>query len=210
MSKIGVIVLAAGAGRRLGAGPKAHVALGAETLLSRVVRSCRVAGLEDICVVGSLADPAIERACAALGVALERNAEPDRGMFSSVRVGLRAIAGAWSGGAIVFPVDVPLVLATTVASLARALSTSGDDAWVRPVHEGRRGHPVALGAGLFTRLLALGPTMPLRDALGAVEPRSVDVHCADAGIVIDIDTIDDLAAVRSRVEGRAQQRDVSR
>lgn len=200
LGDVEVIVLAAGAGRRLGAGPKAHVRLGAETLLSRVVRSARGAGLEEIRVVGGAADPSIAGACAALDVVLAQNPEPERGMFSSVQVALRA--SARSVGAIIFPVDVPLVETSTVASLARALASAGADAWVRPVHAGRRGHPIGLGAGLLAPLLELDPVTPLRDALVAVGARPLDVPSADAGVVLDIDTPDDLAAARTKLAAR--------
>ena len=53
---VAVVILAAGSGRRLGLGPKAHVELRGESFLSRVVDTCRGAGLGPTWVVGSVDD----------------------------------------------------------------------------------------------------------------------------------------------------------
>lgn len=187
--EIVVVVLAAGEGRRLGLGPKAHVLLGGEALLARVVRSCREAGLTRAWVVGSPGDIRITAACDALAVEVVINPQPELGMASSVHVGLREAQRQRAGGALVFPVDHPLVRASTIARLADALQ---DDAWVRPLHARRRGHPIALGAALVSRLLALDPRTPLREALEAAGARGVDVPCDDPATLEGVNTPADL------------------
>ena len=64
LTHVHVVVLAAGSGSRLGLGPKAHVVLGDETFLSRIVRSCREAELGPVLVVGGQGDARIADACA--------------------------------------------------------------------------------------------------------------------------------------------------
>ena len=61
---------------------------------------------------------------------------------------------------------------------------------VLPVHAGRRGHPIVLAAELFGSIANLGPDQPLRDV---VRPAvGLEVQVADAGILVDLDTPDDL------------------
>jgi molybdenum cofactor cytidylyltransferase len=197
---IHVLIVAAGAGKRLGLGPKAHVTLGEETFLSRVVRSCREAALEAIRVVGSVHDPHIVSACERLGVSFTANEAPERGMSSSVYAGLKATLSDDShDGVLVFPVDVPLVRGETVRLLARALSET-TDIWARPVFRGENGHPVGLGSALVPRLLTMTEPAPLRDALRALGARAVDIACDDAGVVADIDLPEHLEAARRRFE----------
>ncbi len=190
---VGAIVLAAGEGRRLGLGPKAHVDLGGATFLERVVRTCRDAGIDRVWVVGRPTDTRIEPACEALSVALVVNPEPERGMSSSVHVGLRAAQDAGMLGVVVFPVDHPLVRTDTVANLMAAVR---EDAYARPVHGGRHGHPVVLGAAVITGLLAHDLRPSLRDALGALGARRIDLAVEDAGTVDGVDLAADLARVR--------------
>ncbi len=122
------------------------------------------------------------------------NPDPQRGMSSSVHVGLAtAQDDGLPGGVFVFPVDVPLVHARTIRLLGRALDR-GPDVWVRPVFRGECGHPVALGSGVVSAILSLGATLPLRDALQIVRARRVDLDCDDVGVVTDIDTPEQLAS----------------
>ena len=197
LAEIAVVVLAAGTGRRLGLGPKAHVRLGDETFLSRVVRACRGAGLGKTWVVGSVEDRLIEGACAALGASLAVNIDPARGMSSSVHVGLAATFGSGVSGVLsgvmIFPVDVPLVRPATVRAIAEGLR-AGNDVWARPVFEGAHGHPIAIGPGLIPKLMAMGDDVPLREALRQLGASAVDVSCLDRGVVADIDLPKDLEA----------------
>ncbi len=191
-----VVVLAAGSGRRLGLGPKAHVPLGDGTFLSRIVDGCRAAGLRSIYVVGSVSDAHIRRVCAELGASLTLNLDPERGMSSSVHLGLAAASRASAErGILVVPVDVPIVRAESLRILAYALERV-PDGWVRPVWRGTGGHPVGLGGRLVPRILARGGVAPLRDALRDMGAACVDVPCDDPGVVTDVDLPEDLEAAR--------------
>lgn len=194
---IGVVVLAAGEGRRLGLGPKAHVRLGDETFLARIVRTCRLAELQHIWVVGSALDTKLKAVCQALGVEPVLHPRPELGMFSSVRVGLRAALPDCAGGVMIFSVDLPLVRASTLVNLAGALQ---DDACVRPLHATRHGHPIAVGAALGAKLLTSDPSMTLRDALAAAHARTVDVPCDDRATLDNVNTLADLTRLQDALQ----------
>jgi CTP:molybdopterin cytidylyltransferase MocA len=196
LARVAVVILAAGSGRRLGLGPKAHVVLGGGTFLDRIVRTCRKAGLGTIYVVGSAADARIDAVCASLQVRLVVNPEPARGMSSSVAVGLEAVrVEANALATLVFPVDFPLVRENTLRLVALALEPDRES-WSRPLFDGEGGHPIAIDARLVARVLALGPHVPLRDALHTLGVPSTDVTCDDAGVVSDVDLPEDLLAAR--------------
>jgi molybdenum cofactor cytidylyltransferase len=120
-------------------------------------------------------------------------------MGDSIAAAVRATADA--GGWLILPADLPLVQAATMRRIALALSQ-----WqaVQPVHAGARGHPVGFAASNGAALMALaGPTgavsvlrrLRARNAVGEVE---VD----DAGVVTDIDTLDDLARAEALLLSR--------
>jgi CTP:molybdopterin cytidylyltransferase MocA len=195
-----VVLLAAGSGRRLGCGPKAHVAIAGATFLERIVRSSREAGIEEVFVVGSHEDAVMPKACEALGVRLAINDDPSRGMSSSVHAGLLMMTTARPPtGALVWPVDVPLVRATTLRLLTQALG-GAHDASVHPVYRSASGHPVGLGRDVVLQL-AKTLVLPLRDALIALRARRVDVPCDDAGVVTDVNTPKDLAEAAASAAG---------
>ncbi|HEX6721201.1 MAG TPA: NTP transferase domain-containing protein, partial [Burkholderiaceae bacterium] len=89
---IGAVLLAAGAGSRLGHRPKALLELGGVPLIVRQCVALSGAGVDELVVVlGHHADT-IEAALGAFPITLVRNPSPDAGQASSVRVGLDALS----------------------------------------------------------------------------------------------------------------------
>ena len=141
MGDVTGLLLAAGAGRRMG-GPKAllrrddgtpWVVAARQTLLD--------GGLDDVLVVlGAAAD----EARSLLGDARSIVAEDwDRGMGASLETGLRELAADSAQVALVHLVDLPDVDAEVVR---RVLShADGPETLARAVYAGAPGHPVLIG-----------------------------------------------------------------
>lgn len=120
-------------------------------------------------------------------VTVALNEDPDRGPFSSLQVGVRALKGdgASLSAAFVLPVDVP----APDESVWRALAAGaeGADASVA-VFEGRGGHPVLCSAALLDDILAT--SLDAADARldaklrGRKSVRRVDV--ADARVLANL------------------------
>ncbi len=111
------------------------------------------------------------------------------GMGDSISAAVRATSQA-SGWLIVLG-DLPLIRASTLRSLALAL-TSQDV--VIPTYQGQRGHPVGFSARCRESLLSLTGD---RGAASVVKMfGGVEVPLDDIGIVSDIDTIADLKRVK--------------
>lgn len=184
------VVLAAGAGRRMGHHPKALLALGARSFLEHVVRTARASGCTDVVVVVASAE--VARAAAALDCTVVINDAPARGMFSSVQLGLRAGRGH-ARTALVFPVDHPRVAPTTVATILGTVAARGASAWARPCYRGRGGHPVVLGASAVAAVLAAPADATLRSVLDACSARRVDVDVDDPWVLANVNVPADLA-----------------
>ena len=183
------VVPAAGSSTRFGT-MKLLADVGGAPLLERTLASLLGAGVARVIVVTRAGDtfgavPAI----ADPRVATVINPDPARGMFSSIQAGL-AVAGG--DVVLVLPADMPFVAPDTVAAVvARAVAT---ESVVVPVHQARRGHPIAIPRLLCDALLTLEPTTTLKDALGVAGASMVLLDVADAGVLRDVDVPGDLTS----------------
>ena len=115
------------------------------------------------------------------------NPDPSRGMFSSVQAGMTVAGG---DVVLVLPADMPFVAPGTVAAVLAHAAATGSV--VIPVHEGRRGHPIAIPGSLCDALVALEPTTTLKDALAASGQPMIPLDVTDAGVLRDVDVPRDL------------------
>ncbi len=116
---IAAVVLAAGAGRRMG-GPKALLVVDGETLLRRAARAALAAGCAPVVAVVGPWDPELED----LGVPGIPNPEADEGMASSIRTGLAALPHEVEA-VLILAVDQPAVDAALLRSLLELFRASG-------------------------------------------------------------------------------------
>ena len=197
---IPALILAAGKSTRMGR-TKALLPLGAETFISRIVRTFRAAGVEDVVVV---VGHDAERVSAAL-VQLDPpprivvNPEYESGQLSSILAGLRVVDRPGVTAMLLTLVDVPLVSSETVrAVLFRYQASSA--AVVRPVSGSRHGHPVLIDRQLFPQLRGADPASGgAKPIVRAHASAAGDVEVADEGAFTDIDTPAEYAAAIARI-----------
>ena len=93
---------------------------------------------------------------------------------------------------LVWPVDHPIVLATSALAVVDAARRTGAPIVV-PVHDGKRGHPVWFARETWRELMTVadGGARAVVHAYGA---RVHEVPVSDAGVRRDIDTKGDLDA----------------
>jgi molybdenum cofactor cytidylyltransferase len=128
---VGAVLLAAGAGNRLGGRPKALLQLGGVPLVMRQLIALSGAGVDEVVVVlGHHAD-AVEAAIAHFPITVVRNPTPEAGRASSVRAGLAALSPKLDS-IIVAPADLPLIDAQDIVALIGAYRKRGDAAMVVP------------------------------------------------------------------------------
>jgi molybdenum cofactor cytidylyltransferase len=195
-----VIVLAAGRGSRY-KGPRHKLAepLGPHSVLACTVRNAIASGLPVVVVttaglVEEAAHLVARRDLVVLGGGA--NGQAAGGMGDSIAAGVAARASA--PGWLMLPADMPLVQPETLRRVAAALS---HHAVAHAQHRGRRGHPVGFSAELFSDLVRLQGEEGARRILARYPALAVEVD--DPGVLLDLDTEQDLAAMRQRLSGAA-------
>lgn len=188
--RMGALLLAAGAGQRMG-GPKPALPLGGVPLVVRAYQSLGEAGLPTIVVTGAHA--AAVRTCLP-DVPHVHALAHEEGLSASLRAGLLAVPAGWRA-VLVALADMPAIAPATHAAVACALAAGALVA--RPVHAGRPGHPVGFGRALFPSFAALRGDRGARALLARLPV--VEVPVDDAGIHLDLDTPQDLTAAEARL-----------
>jgi CTP:molybdopterin cytidylyltransferase MocA len=187
MTRIGGLVLAAGAGTRFGERSKLLADLRGRPLLEYAVQAqCDVPELERVVVV--LGAFAVEvRARVDFGRAeVIVCADWEDGQAASLRCGLRALTG--SDRVLVTLGDEPLIGADIIR---RFIDQPGG---TRATYDGRPGHPVVLGARQIAAALELTGDRGARGVLG----EGSTIECGDLSSGADVDTEADLEAIRSQ------------
>lgn len=199
--KPALVVLAAGASRRLGE-CKALVELGGSTPLARLLEAGRCLDATKPLVVAGRHHELLARACPG-GVDLVLSERWQQGRTWSAL----SAAGARPGlDLCLAPVDVPLVPAAVFEGLLTSWLEAGSPAegWLAPHTGGRFGHPVIIGRGLWSRLpglLAQAPQASLRD-LRALSPQLLALEVDFSEVLDDLDTQEDLQGLRTRLESK--------
>jgi CTP:molybdopterin cytidylyltransferase MocA len=189
------LLLAAGAGRRMG-GPKALLALEGEPLVRRGIRLLAEGGCAPVLVVVGAAAEQVRQLCQ--GAQVVEAADWGSGMAASLRAGLAAMAELQVDACVVALVDQPQVTAVAVERLRRA-HAAGATAAVA-CYDGQPRNPVLLDRSVWTEACAAAAADEgARSWLRAHAEQVVPVDCTDAGSPIDLDTPQDLDALREGV-----------
>jgi CTP:molybdopterin cytidylyltransferase MocA len=185
------LVLAAGAGRRMG-GPKALVRLtdGGPTLVETAVARVLESGCERAVVVVGAAGEQAAALVAGTGAEVVVADDWDEGMGASLRAGLRHL-DATDDLALVTLVDLPDVTSVVLSRVLADAVGDGPAALSRAAYDGVPGHPVAIGRDHWAavRSSARGDR-GARDHLRVTPHRLVE--CGDLATGRDLDTAEDL------------------
>jgi len=179
------IVLAGGRSRRMGRA-KALLDADGDTFLERALDALGNGGCDELAVVLNTKDPIIDDIVARAGARSTPGAGPGTEQIESLRAGLRSLSRS-AEAVLVLPVDHPMVKPGTVAALIAAFRASAAPV-VRPIHQGRPGHPVLFSAAVFEELLSGELTEGARSVVRGHAEQRVDVEVEDRGVVVDIDT----------------------
>jgi molybdenum cofactor cytidylyltransferase len=186
-----VIVLAAGQGSRFkGSEHKLAMPLFGSTVLGCTLRNAVESRLPVLLVTTA---PFVAEASKLLpmrDIVVLPAAEARRGMGHTIASGVseRASATGW----LMLPGDMPLTRPSTLRAVAAALERHPV---VYAQHRGRRGHPVGFAAELFSELVLLDGDDGAKRIVARYPVHGEETD--DPGVLLDVDTQEDLASMRS-------------
>lgn len=192
---VSAVILAGGLSRRFGRMNKLLSELDGRTMIEITISGALTARIDEVIVVTGFDAKNVEKAA--------YRVEPDRrrlrcvfnpdfqsGLASSIVWGSRS---ALPGSAVlIWPGDKPLIRSTSVDTM---LESGSDERIVVPVYRGRRGHPVYFGSSYRHELLDLEGDAGARVILDRHSGAVLEVEVEDRGVVLDVDTETDLAAI---------------
>lgn len=194
---IGGVILAAGRSSRMGR-PKALLPLPGGNVITSLVRAFRGAGIDPVHVVIGHGGGEIASALAGLPVRTVWNDLHPLGQTTSLQAGLRSLPGGLAA-ALLSPADYPLVTPADITPLIEAFRGDREGAIYLPAHGGRRGHPFLVAAECFAAFLDLPAGEPGRTLVRALSDRIRHVELPGDGVLADLDTPAQYAAVLERL-----------
>lgn len=204
---ITAIVLAAGGSSRMGE-PKPLVSLGGQPLLSRVLSSIAGSKVDETVVVLGSASERVRGEVPLNGARAVENPKFADGMSTSLRAGVAALAPEAEAFFVVLG-DEPFVRSETFDALIAARDRTHARI-VLPVYEGVRGNPVLIDRSLADEVEELVGDRGCR-ALRLRHPEeTAEIPVDDPGVVIDLDTPDDVRRAREAFAAGAPLETIAR
>jgi len=191
---VSAVILAAGFSRRMGFF-KPLAELNGTTAIERSITSAKAAGISEIAVVTGFKRETLEPVILRNGAKPVFNSRFPEGMYSSIQAGAASLSPA-SRAFLILPADCAAVRPSTIRLLAARASYRGI---IHPVFLGERGHPPVIGASFIPHILTFEGEGGLRSFLETRESSAADLPVADEGILMDMDTPEDLLQIRRKL-----------
>ncbi len=194
--RVVAIVLAAGQSTRMGAN-KMLADFHGEPLIRHTVLSVLSWSLHNTIVVTGNEAGKITAALEGLAINIVHNADYATGLSSSLKRGLKAVPDD-ADAVLVCLGDMPVVEAGTVRRLIASFNRDEHRTICVPVYKGRRGNPVLWGRMHLAAMAALTGDQGARPLIEQFAGEVVEINTPHDGVVLDADTPEALAALKSR------------
>ena len=195
-SSVAAVLMAAGAGARMGRRPKSLLELDGVPLICRQVMALREAGVSELVLVLGHHARDIEAAVKPLKVRVVINPDPDAGPVSSQRLGLQSLSGH-SEAVLMALADQPLIDAADLRQLIQAFSQRpAACSLLYPRVAGQPGNPVVFSADVRAAMLACPADVGCKQWRQANMSLVKAFDCDNLHFVQDVDTPEDIATLR--------------
>lgn len=177
------VILAAGESSRMMGNSKMTMDLNGRTIIERSIDSLLPFCSRIVVVTGFHAEAVMESGGHCTEVVFVHNPDCEKGMFSSLRMGLRHTEGE---RVLILPGDCPFITHEVCEKLLQ-----GKGGIVLPAYQGKHGHPVLLSRRAIEGLLAEERCQSLQEYISANKAEIIAVDRPE--ILWDIDTPEDYA-----------------
>ena len=196
-SRIGAVILAAGASTRLGQ-PKQLALFHGKTLLAHAIEAALGASCSKVVVVLGAGAERIRPEIESSSVQIVLNPDWEQGMGGSIRTGISALQeDAEVEAAALLLCDQPLVTTATIVSLLK-IRAATSHAIIASEYDGVPGPPCIFARALFPELLTLTGAEGARRIIQRQERNGAVYRKYFPEGATDIDTLDDLKRLQER------------
>lgn len=191
---ITAIVLAAGQSRRMGEANKLLADVDGKSMVRRVVEMALASSADEVMVVTGHEADRVTAALSGLSIATVHNPHFSDGLSTSVKTGVACVPLAHLGAIVVLG-DMPNIGAPVINDLIDIFRSHHGNVVCVPTFQGKRGNPVLWPRALFADILRIEGDHGARALLDKFKSHVIEVAVDQAGILIDVDTPDDLTAI---------------
>lgn len=188
------IVLAAGRSSRMGDRNKLLTEIAGTPIVRRTVDVALRTQARSVIVVTGHEAQAVSSVLQDCSVKIVYNPNFAEGLSTSLRTGLSAVSPEINAAAVLLG-DMPFIEAELIDRLALAL-TDTDASIAVPTFGGKRGNPVMWSRKWFDELQGIQGDIGARNLISRNEKCVFEVPSPDSGILVDLDTEEDLAPHR--------------
>lgn len=192
---VAAIILAAGASSRFELGNKLIAEIDGVPIVHRVASTLAKSDVQDVILVTADVSGAVARAAGTGRWRTVENPHADRGLSSSLCIGLEAI-DARADGVLIALADMPGITAELINLLLAAFAETRNEIVFPVAADGRRGHPVIWPRRFFPALKSLSGDSGGKAIIAAHAESCRPVRYDEGGAFSDIDTGKDLDAFR--------------
>ena len=182
------VILAAGESKRMGE-PKQLLPFGTSTVIETVIDNVLRSSAEKTLVVLGAGHKRVRAVIKKFPVDITVNPHFQRGMLSSVQLGIRRLPGD-ARAALIFLGDQPWIATKTVDSVIDAYKTTGKGL-VLPWYKNAGGHPLLIDLKYRDAIARLNPDKGLRELLSLYPEDITRVRIENPDILRDLDTPED-------------------
>lgn len=191
-ARIGIIILAAGQGRRMGGPNKLLARIGGVSLARRAAEAALASRAASVTVVTGHRPQDLRAELDGLDVSFAHNPDFADGLSTSLRTGVVAV-GNTVDAVLVMLADMPAIDSKTLDGLMAAFSPVGPGRVVVPTGGGQRGNPVIWARDYFEELGAITGDKGARDLITVHAGAVLEIEIG-AQALLDLDTPDALGA----------------
>ncbi len=193
---VSAVLLAAGAGTRMGYKPKSLLELDGVPLIRRQIMALQSAGVTELVVVLGHHASEIAPLLQNLAIKLVTNTNPEASPISSQRLGLQSLSGQ-TDAVLMALADQPLIDAPDVRQVMDAFQQRpAGTSLLFPRVQGQPGNPVVFTTAVRSAMLACPPEVGCKQwrQQHALQAHAFD--CDNPHFVQDLDTPEDIEKLR--------------
>lgn len=163
------------------------------TFLSAAIRALQPA-TDFVLVIAGANVAELELTVNASAAFLVVNPDPQRGQFSSLRIGVQEVLNRGRDAAIITLVDRPAAKPATIQRLKNEFLNADPDIWaVVPEYSGKHGHPIVIGREMISAFLDAPAASNTRDIEHSLQQHVLYLNVDDPLVATNVNTPDDFA-----------------